>query len=153
MSEKVRSSIITDIISTNINRLEAYNGVPGAMTILNARLHQADPTGWFLDESGLPYVRLHLPAINDDGQRAFVENTYDGTRKLIGPYASLIPGNRPRLDELQRALTPYFWASQYMQEPALGIDSYFDVSRCPTYKNSQVDCWWLACDLAQTATS
>jgi predicted phage terminase large subunit-like protein len=153
MSEKVRTGIITDIISTNINRLEPHNGVPGAITILNARLHQGDPTGWFLDESGLPYVRLHFPATNDDGQRAFIENTYDGTKKLIGPYASLIPGNRPRLDELQRALTPYFWASQYMQEPALGVDAYFDVSRCPIYKYPHCDCWWLAVDAAQTATS
>jgi predicted phage terminase large subunit-like protein len=153
MSEKVRTSIITDIISTNLNRLETFNDVPGAMTILSARLHQGDPIGWFLDESELPYVRLHAPAVNDDGTRAFVENTYTGEKKFLAPYDSLIPGNRHRLDELQRALTPYFWSAQYLQEPSLGTDNYFDVSRMPAYQNSRVDCWWLACDFAQTATS
>jgi hypothetical protein len=64
MSEKVRESIITDIVSTCLNRIEPFNNIPGATTVLQARLHEADPIGWFIDESELPYVRLHLPARN-----------------------------------------------------------------------------------------
>jgi hypothetical protein len=77
MSPVIREQIIRDVVSTGLNRLEPFNGRPGAVTILQARLHKGDPIGWFLNESELPYVRLHLPAINDDGRQAFLENTYE----------------------------------------------------------------------------
>ncbi len=77
MSQKVRESIITDVISTAMNRLEPYNGNPGAVTFCQARLHESDPCGWFLKESGLPYVRAHFPATNDSGTDAYIENTYE----------------------------------------------------------------------------
>jgi hypothetical protein len=70
MSEKV-CQFITDIVSTCWNRIERFNNMPGAMTILQARLHEADPIARFIDESELPYVRLHLPARNDGGNKAF----------------------------------------------------------------------------------
>jgi predicted phage terminase large subunit-like protein len=152
MSEKVRQSIITDIVSTCLNRIEPFNDIPGAMTILQARLHEADPIGWFIDESELPYVRLHLPARNDGGNKAFVENTYEGTKQFLSAYDALIPGTRPRIDELERSSTPYFFASQQLQEPSLGVDLYFDVSRCPRYQRASSDVHWIACDLANTAT-
>jgi hypothetical protein len=82
MSQKIRESIITDVISTGMNRLEPYTSddgsiITGAATFEQARLHEADPVGW-MTKSGLCYVQCRFPAINDDGKGAFVRNTYTG---------------------------------------------------------------------------
>lgn len=155
LSEVVRESIITDVISTALNRLEPFGNIPGAVSILQARLHQADPIGWALNESGLRFVRIHLPATNDDGTKAYIDNGYTEEKRFVQPYDCLFPGRFPRtkIDEMKALCTQYFYYAQYEQEPSLGTDVYFDMTRCPRFEQMRVRRWWIGCDFANTATA
>jgi len=158
MSQKIRESIITDVISTAMNRLEPYTAddgstIPGAVTFEQARLHDDDPVGWMM-KSGLKYVQCRFPAINDDGRSAFVKNLYTGEMFFHPPYAALTRRTpRPLLDQIKAYSTAYFWNCQYLMVCGLGDLVYFDLSRCPRYERlPQVDTWWMAGDFANTAT-
>jgi predicted phage terminase large subunit-like protein len=159
MSDKVRESIVTDIISTSMNRLESYTAddgsvIPGAVTFEQARLHEGDPVGWML-KSGLPVVQHRFPAINDDGASAWVRNGYTGQVFVAKAYSALTRRQgRPLLDAIKAYSTSYFWNCQYLMVCGLGDLVYFKLDRCPRYeKIFQADCWWAACDFANTATA
>ncbi len=158
MSQKIRESIITDVISTAMNRLEPYTAddgstIPGAVTFEQARLHEDDPCGWMM-KSGLPYVQSHFPAINDDGRSAWVKNTY--TDSIVFPPAyEAVNGRvpRPQLDQIKSYSTAYYWNCQWLMVCGLGDLIYFDLTRCKRYERiPQVDTWWAAADFANTAT-
>lgn len=159
MSQKIRESIITNVISTGMNRLEPYtadNGsvIPGAATFEQSRLHEEDPVGW-LTKSGLDYVQCRFPAINDDGKSAFVRNTYTGQILFTAPYESLTRrSNRDQLNAIKGYSTTYYWNCQYLMVCGLGDLSYFILSNCPRFERTpQVDMWWAAGDFANTATT
>ena len=159
MSEKIRESIITDVISTGMNRLEPYTAddgsvIPGAVTFEQARLHDGDPCGWAL--RNLPQiVHSHFPAINDDGNSAWVRNTYTNEAFFPAAYTNLTRrSTREQLDLIKAYSTSYFWNCQYLLVCGMGDLVYFILSRCPRYERTpQVDCWWFGGDFANTATS
>jgi predicted phage terminase large subunit-like protein len=159
MSQKIRESIITDVISTGMNRLEPYTAdggtiIPGAVTLEQARLHDGDPVGWFLSESHLPYVQHHYPAINDDGHSAWVKNTYTGEVFFAQPYEAVDRRvSRAQLNQIKTYSTAYYWNCQYLMVCGLGELVYYDLTRCKRYEHTpQVDVWWFAGDFANTAT-
>jgi hypothetical protein len=158
MSEKIRESINTNIISTGMNRLEPYTAddgsvIPGAATFEQARLHEDDPVGWML-KSGLPYVQCHFPAINDDGRSAWVKNTYTGEMFYAPAYDALTRrANRDLLNAIKGYSTAYYWNCQYQLVCGLGDLIYYDLTRCKRYEQTPpVDVWWFAGDFANTAT-
>src|SRR5438105_8714783 len=63
LSEVVRERLWVDVCSAAINRLAPE----GIVIALQARLHQQDVIGRLL-ETGLNFLRLHLPATNDSGE-------------------------------------------------------------------------------------
>jgi predicted phage terminase large subunit-like protein len=153
MSQKVREGIITDVISTAMNRIEPYQGRQGAVMVEQARLHDLDPVGWLVSESGLNYVRAHFAAVNDDGQSAWIEDTYAGTKRMLPAYSALTSRfPREKLDEIKGFSTGYFWSSQYLMEPKLGDQTYFDMAACPSYRGTNAERLWIAVDAANTAT-
>jgi hypothetical protein len=158
MSQKIRESIITDVISTAMNRLEPYTAddgstIPGAVTFEQARLHEDDPVGWMM-KSGLPYVQHRFPAINDDGRSAFIRNLYTGEAFFHPAYNALTRRQlRPLLDQIKSYSTAYFWNCQYLMVCGLGDLVYFDLTHCPRHERlPMVDTWWMAGDFANTAT-
>jgi phage terminase large subunit-like protein len=158
-SQRIRENILTNVISTAMNRGEPYTAddgsvIPFAVTLEQARLHEGDPVGWFLKESHLPFIQCHFPATNDDGQSAFVRDTYTGHTHYIPAYAALtLRQPREILDQIKNYSTSYFWNCQYQQECILGDQIYYDLSKCPRYQQQYVDFWWAGCDFANTATS
>jgi phage terminase large subunit-like protein len=158
-SQKVREGIITNVISTAMNRGEPYTAddgsvIPFGVTIEQARLHAGDPVGWFLKESQLPYVQCHFPATNDDGHSAWVKDTYTNTIQFTPAYAALTQ-RQPRevIDSIQGYSSGYYFTTQYLQVIPSGSSLYFDLERCPRYDQQYVDVWWAACDFANTATN
>jgi hypothetical protein len=160
MSPKIRENIITNVVSTALNRLQPYtadNGtiIPGAVTVEQAPLHEGDPRGWFLNESQLPYVQHHYPALNDDGRSAWTRNTYTGEMFYAGAYDALTR-RQPRalLNQIKAYSAGYFWSCQYLLECGLGDLIYYDLTRCQRYEQfPHVDTWWAGCDFANTATA
>jgi phage terminase large subunit-like protein len=158
MSQKIRESIITDVVSTGMNRLEPYtlpNGstIPGFAIFEQARLHEDDPCGWLM-KSGLNYIQHHFPCWNDDGRSAWVKNTYTGEIFYAEPYNALTRRQpRPLLDQIKAYSTEYFFFCQYLMVCGIGLSNYFDLTRCRRYEHvPQVSRWWAACDFANTAT-
>ena len=71
-SPTVRTSIIDGVVSAAMNRL-----TPGGIVIaMQARLHPGDTIGWLLSTQ-MKFIRLHIPACNDDGQGAWLEDMYE----------------------------------------------------------------------------
>jgi hypothetical protein len=158
MSQKIRENIITDVISTGMNRLEPYTAddggvIPGAVTFEQARLHEGDPCGWA--QTNLPQiVHCHFPAINDDGKSAWVRNSYTNEFYFAPAYTHLTGRtSREQLDLIKSYSTSYFWNCQYLMICGLGDMVYFILANCPRYERiPQVDCYWVAVDAANTAT-
>src|SRR6185369_9200795 len=75
MSELVRERLWTDVVSAALNRLSP----DGICIAMQARLHQQDVIGRLLD-TGLKFLRLHLPATNEDGRGAYFEDGYSGEK-------------------------------------------------------------------------
>jgi predicted phage terminase large subunit-like protein len=154
LSEKIREGIITDVISTAMNRLEPYNGNPGAVTFCQARLHEADPVGWLIRESGLPYIRAHFPATNDSGTEAYIEDTHAASKQFLPAYDALTSRYpREKLDEVKGFSTQYWWSAQWLMEPKMGDANYFDLSKCARYQAiGNIQLWIMGCDFANTQT-
>jgi hypothetical protein len=160
VSQKIRESIITNVVSTGMNRLEPYTTddgsiIPGAVTVEQAPLHEGDPRGWFLSESHLPYVQHHYPAINDDGRSAWTKNSYTEEIFYSGAYDALTRRSpRETLNAIKAYSAGYYWNCQYMLECGLGDLIYYDLTRCRRYERfPHVDTWWAGCDFANTATA
>jgi len=150
-SETKRRSIIDGVVSTCMSRMPD-NGILIAM---QARLHPGDTIGWLLETSGMQFLRLHLPAVNDDGKSAWIEDQYTGKIMSLPAYESLWPDkyNRAALEAIKKRITPYYWAAQYLQVPTLGDLNFFDVTRCPRYEQwGQILNVVIAVDAAQTET-
>ena len=148
MSELVRERLWTDVVSAAINRLSPI----GIVIAMQARLHQQDVIGRLL-ETGLKFLRLHLPAVNEDGRGAWFEDGYTGEKTFFPPYKAMTRRYpRRKLDEIFSTVTSYYWMSQYQQEPSLGDLSYFNTDGLPVYEHFHVDRVWTAWDCAQTAT-
>ncbi|MGA8440317.1 MAG: hypothetical protein WB714_18970 [Candidatus Sulfotelmatobacter sp.] len=152
MSEKIRESVQVNVVSQALNRGEPYNGNPFCWTVMGARLHEEDTVGWFLKQDW-PYVHLHLPAVNPEGNLAFVDNRYTGEKRYLGPYDHLTPRYPPSALEQIKTVTPeYYWQAQYMGDAKIGANPYFDVDKVPRYQYPTVGRVWIAVDAAQTAT-
>jgi predicted phage terminase large subunit-like protein len=124
----------------------------GIVVALQARLHQLDIIGRLLD-SGLKFLRLHLPATNDSGDAAYFEDQYAGTVQKIPPYRFLTRRYpRTKLDEIRAVVTEYYWMAQYAQMPSLGDLAFFRCDALPRYDHNDVIRVWTAWDCAQTAT-
>jgi predicted phage terminase large subunit-like protein len=148
MSEVTRERLWTDVCSAAINRLSP----DGIVIALQARLHSQDIIGRLLD-TGLKFLRLHLPATNDNGEDAYFEDGYTGTKTAIPPYKAMTARYpRGKLDEIKSTVTSYYWSAQYQQEPTLGDLVIFAVDAMPRYEHTRVERCWLAVDAAQTAT-
>jgi predicted phage terminase large subunit-like protein len=148
MSEIVRERLWTDVASAAINRLTP----DGIVIAMQARLHQQDVIGKLLD-TGLKFLRLHLPATNDDARGAWFEDGYTGEKTNFPPYKFMTKRYpRPKLDEIFSTVTSYYWMSQYQQSPSLGEMSFFKTDNLPRYERTQVSRCWLSVDAAQTAT-
>lgn len=147
-SETKRNSILDGVVSAALNRLTP----DGIVIAMQARLHPSDTIGWLLD-TDMKFLRLHLPAINDDGRSAWFEDQYAGTIVHFPAYAALWPErySRPVLDEIRGRITSYYWMAQFQQVPSLGDLSYFDVSVMPRYKLlDTIEKLWIAVDAANT---
>ncbi len=148
MSENVRERLWTDVVSAALNRLSPS----GIVIALQARLHQQDIIGRLLD-TGLKFLRLHLPAVNDNGDGAYFEDGYTGERTMLPPYRFLTKRYpRAKLDEIRATVSEYYWQAQYQQEPSLGDLAFFRVDALPRYDCVNITRCWTAWDCAQTAT-
>lgn len=148
MSELVRERLWTDTVSAAFNRLTP----DGIVILMQARLHQEDIIGKALN-TGLKFLRLHLPAVNDSGDRAYFEDGYTGEKTLFPPYKQMTSRYpRRKLDEIFSTVTGYYWQAQYQQEPTLGDLAYFKVDNLPRYEHPSVTNCWVAIDAANTAT-
>lgn len=147
MSDLVRERMFTDVASAAINRLTP----DGIVVAMQARLHQEDIIGKLLD-TGLKFLRLHLPAQNN-GEQAYFEDQYAGTKTFFPPYRYFTKRyNERRLNEIFSVVTSYYKQAQYMQEPTLGDLAYFKVDNLPRYEHPSVVSAWIAVDAANTAT-
>jgi predicted phage terminase large subunit-like protein len=149
-SQTVRESIIDGVVSAAMNRLTP-DGIAIAM---QARLHPGDTIGWLLS-TDMKFLRLHLPATNDDGQGAWFEDGYSGEHVTFPAYDALWPERFPRpvLEAIFDRITPYYKQAQFMQVPKLGDLNFFDVSMCPRYTSiGRILNLWVAVDAAQTKT-
>lgn len=147
MSELVRERLWTDVISAGINRLTP----DGIVVLMQARLHQEDIIGKALD-TGLKFLRLHLPAQNS-GEQAYFEDGYTDEKRFFPPYRAMTRRyNEAKLNEIRSVVTSYYWSAQYAQEPALGDLAYFKVDNLPRYEHPSVQQCWIAIDAANTAT-
>lgn len=148
MSDLIRERLWTDVCSAAINRLSP----DGIVIALQARLHTQDIIGKLLD-TGMRFLRLHLPATNDNGESAYFEDGYTGERTAIPAYRAMTSRYpREKLDEIKSTVTSYYWMSQYEQEPSLGDLVIFITDAMPVYDHVRVERAWLAVDAAQTAT-
>lgn len=148
MSEAVRERLWVDVCSAAINRLSPQ----GIVIALQARLHQQDIIGRLL-ETGMKFLRLHLPATNDTGEAAYFEDGYTGERQTFPPYRFLTRRYpRHKLDEIRAIVSEFFWCAQYAQEPSLGDLAFFKTDNLPRYDYPDVVRCWTAWDCAQTAT-
>lgn len=148
MSEQVRARLWEDVCSAALNRLSP----DGIVVALQARLHQQDVIGKLL-ETGLKFLRLHLPATNDAGDAAYFDDGYSGQRTVLPPYKQFTRRYpRPKLDEIRATVSEYYWMAQYAQEPSLGELAFFKVDALPRYACADVVRCWTAWDCAQTAT-
>jgi predicted phage terminase large subunit-like protein len=148
MSEAVRERLWVDVCSAAINRLSPQ----GIVIALQARLHQQDVIGRLLD-TGMKFLRLHLPATNDTGEAAYFEDGYTGERQIFPPYRFLTRRYpRQKLDEIRSIVSEHFWMAQYAQEPSLGDLAFFKTDNLPRYEFPDVVRCWTAWDCAQTAT-
>jgi predicted phage terminase large subunit-like protein len=149
-SEVKRNSIIDGVVSAAMNRL-----TPDGITITaQARLHPSDTIGWLLGTE-MQFLRLHLPAVNDDGRSAWFEDQYSGDKIMFAAYDSLWPERFPRqvLEQIRNRITSYYWMAQFQQVPSLGDLSFFDVSLMPRYTMlGTITRLWIAVDCAQTET-
>ncbi|MFI5260858.1 MAG: hypothetical protein ACHQU0_03625, partial [Candidatus Paceibacteria bacterium] len=103
-------------------------------------------------DTGLKFLRLHLPAQND-GQQAYFEDGYEGTKTFFPPYRYTTKRyNEAKLAEIRSVVTSHWWAAQYLQEPSLGDLAYFKVDNLPRYEHPNVVTCWIAVDAANTAT-
>jgi predicted phage terminase large subunit-like protein len=156
-SETTRETVWTNVVSAAVNRLSP----DGVVIAMQARLHQADPVGKLValaaeDPDALRFIRLHLPATNDDGRSAWLDDGYTGERTFFPAYAALWPTRYPRekLDQIRATVTGYYWAAQYQQEPSLGEQAIFvGLDALPKYEHPVASRCWLAWDCAQTATA
>ena len=148
MSELVRERLWTDVVSAAVNRLSPE----GIVIAMQARLHQQDVIGRLLD-TGLKFLRLHLPATNDDGRGGWFEDGYTGETTHFPPYRFVTRRYpRAKLDEIFGTVTPYYWMAQYQQAPSLGDLAFFRTDNLPRYDYPRVVRCWIAIDAAQTAT-
>jgi predicted phage terminase large subunit-like protein len=148
MSDLIRERLWTDVCSAAINRLSP----DGIVIALQARLHTQDIIGKLLD-TGMRFLRLHLPATNDNGEDAYFEDGYTGERMAIPAYAAMTTRYpREKLDEIKSTVTSYYWSAQYEQEPSLGEMVIFCIDAILRYEHARVERAWLAVDAAQTAT-
>lgn len=148
MSENVRERLWTDVVSAAVNRLSPS----GVVVALQARLHQQDVIGRLLD-TGMKFMRLHLPAANDTGEAAYFEDGYSGERQTFPPYRFLTRRYpRAKLDEIRATVSEYYWMAQYAEEPSLGDLAFFKTDNLPRYDFPDVVRCWTAWDCAQTAT-
>ena len=149
-SETVRNSVYENVCSAAINRLTP----DGVVQVLQARLHVDDPLGRLL-KSGMKWIRLRLPAWNDDGSSAFFEDQYAGEYVKFRAYAALSQRYpRERLEQIKEVSGPYYFSAQYLQEPSMGDMSYFDCDRMKRYEHvTGVERVWMAVDAANTETA
>jgi predicted phage terminase large subunit-like protein len=150
-SEKVRNNIIDGVVSQAMNRLTP----DGILIAMQARLHPSDTIGWLLEQKDMKFLRLHLPATNDDGRSAWFEDQYAGTKVVYPAYDALWPEqyNRESLEAIFARITTYYKHAQFMQVPSLGDLSFFDVAVMPRYTLlGTITKLWIAVDCAQTET-
>jgi predicted phage terminase large subunit-like protein len=149
-SATTRESIIDGVVSAAMSRLTP----DGVVLAMQARLHPGDTIGWLLS-TDMKFLRLHIPATNDDGQGAFFEDQYSGEKIMFPAYNSWWPERWPRpvLESIFERLTPYYRQAQFMQVPRLGDLNFFDVSMMPRYTQiGTILNVWIAVDAAQTKT-
>lgn len=149
-SETKRASIIDGVVSAAMNRLTP----DGIVIAMQARLHPGDTIGWLLD-TDMKFLRLHLPATNDNGQGAWFEDQYAGTKIMFPAYEAMWPErfSRQVLEQIFDRITSYYRMAQYQQVPSLGDLTYFDVTRAPRYTLlGEIRRSWLAVDAANTET-
>jgi predicted phage terminase large subunit-like protein len=149
-SPTIRESIIDGVVSAGMNRLTPE----GIVIAMQARLHPGDTIGWLLS-TDMRFLRLHIPATNDDGQGAWFEDMYAGEKITFPAYDSWWRERYPRekLEAVFERLTPYYKQAQFMQVPKLGELNFFDLNACPRYSQiGQVLNLWIAVDAANTKT-
>ncbi|MGH9499638.1 MAG: hypothetical protein ACRD3L_10910 [Terriglobales bacterium] len=145
LSDAKRDSVWTDVVSAALNRLSPT----GIVIFLQARLHRDDVLARYLQ---LPRKRVHLrlPATNQNGDRAFVDN-----RKLPA-YEALWPTQYPAewLKTQKKVVGDYYFSAQYQQEPSLGDLAIFKVEAFPRWNSAAdvVRTWW-SWDTANTKDS
>jgi hypothetical protein len=149
-SDVIRERVWDDIISTAINRLTPDGVILG----MQARLHMADPIGKLL-ESELEFIHLQLPATNDTGTEAFIDDQYSGEKLMLPPYEALWPErfSRKKLDQIRSVIHSYYWSAQYAQIPSMGEMAYFLLTdQTPRWTDPGVQFWWVGVDCANTDT-
>jgi predicted phage terminase large subunit-like protein len=150
-SEVKRNSIIDGVVSAAMNRLTP----DGIVIATQARLHPSDTIGWLLSSEERKFLRLHLPAVNDDGRSAWFEDQYSGEKITYPAYEALWPSRYgvQQLKAIYNRITSYYWMAQFQQVPSLGDLSFFDVSVMPRYTMlGTITKLWIAVDCAQTET-
>ena len=149
-SETKRTSILDNVVSAAMNRLTP----DGVVIAMQARLHPGDTIGWLLD-TNMKFLRLRLPATNDDGKSAWFHDGYSDERVTFPAYEALWPARygRKELNQIFDRITSYYRMAQFQQVPSLGDLTYFDVSVMPSYTAiGTIRKLWLGVDAAQTET-
>lgn len=103
----------------------------------------------------MKFLRVHLPATNDDGTKAWVDDGYSGERLAITAYRQLWDRfSRDWLENLFRVIHSYYKSAQYDQVPSMGELAYFLMTdQIPRWSSPQVQFWWMGIDAANTATA
>lgn len=142
-----REGVSSNVITKIPNRREKNT----IIISICSRLHLQDQQG-MLDELGMKFLRLHLPAIAETSDAAWFHDDYAGTRTFLGPYESLIPGDRARLDEIKSTVSPYYWMAQQQQDPTNREVTFFNSSSMQRYPLPRCEQVWIALDANQKAT-
>lgn len=99
------------------------------------------------------FNRVHIPATNDDGTRAWVQDI-EGNITRIPRYRELWSRfNREWLENLFQVITSYYKSAQYDQVPSMGELAYFLMDNVPRWTSHQVQFFWVGVDAANTATA
>lgn len=142
-----REAVSSNVITKILNRRETAT----IIISICSRLHLQDQQG-MLDELGMKFLRLHLPAIADKPDAAWFHDDYTGKRTDLGPYPSLIPGDEARLEMIKGSVSPYWWAAQQQQDPTNNEIVFFNSETMQRYLHPICEQVWIALDANQKAT-
>jgi predicted phage terminase large subunit-like protein len=143
-----REAVYTNVVTKILNRMEKNT----IIISICSRLHLQDQQGMLAD-TGLKFLRLHLPSIAEKREDAWFHDDYSGKRTNLGPFESLIPGDRERLEMIRATVSPYWWAAQQQQDPSNKEVTFFNSETMQRYFHTVCEQVWISLDANQKETT